>query len=100
MSTDGESAGDRRARRHTAPSIRGGRNTSARLFTQQVSVFLLLQIIDQADVLIGDPLHVFQRTPLVVFRDLVVLEELLEAIVGVAAHLADGVAAFLRVLVD
>ena len=51
------------------------------------------------DVLVGDLLDLVEAAPLVVFGDLVVLQQLLQLVVGVAAHLADAVAAFLGVLV-
>ena len=51
------------------------------------------------DVLVGDLLHFVEAAPLVVFGDLVVLEQLLQPVVGVAADLADAVAAFFGVLV-
>ena len=52
------------------------------------------------DVLVRDLLHVVERAPLVVFGNLVVLEQLLQPVVGVAADLPDGVAAVFGVLVD
>ena len=50
--------------------------------------------------LIGHLLHFVQASPLVVFRDAVILEQLLQVVVGIAAHLADAVAAVLGVLVN
>ena len=44
-------------------------------------------------------LHVVERTAFLVFRNLVILEQLLEPVVGVAADLAHGIAPFLGVLV-
>ena len=63
-------------------------------------VLLLLQVVDLLDVLIGDLLDFVEALLLVVFRDLVVLEQLLQPLVGVAPHLAHAVAAFLGQLVD
>ena len=62
-------------------------------------VFLLLQLVDQLDVIVGDLLDLVEALPLVVFRNLVILQQLLEPVVGVAAHLADDVASFLGLLV-
>src|SRR3954471_20520932 len=67
---------------------------------QQFAILFLLQVVDDADVLIGHLLHFIEPTPLVVFRDAVILEQFLQAIVGIAAHLADAVASVLRVLVN
>src|SRR5262245_34689666 len=67
--------------------------------TQQLPVLLLLEIVEQSDVLIGDLLDLVEALSLVVFGDLVVLEEFLEPVVGVAAHLAYAVAPFLGELV-
>jgi len=51
-------------------------------------------------VLVGHLLHLIEPLPLVVFRDLVLLEELLQTFVRVTAGIADDVAAFLGLLVD
>src|SRR5204862_71788 len=77
----------------TVRSIRGARSTTSA--AEQLGVFLLLQVVDQLDVLIGDLLDLVEPLLLVVLGQAVVLEHLLQAIVGVAAHLADAVAAFL-----
>ena len=50
--------------------------------------------------IVGDLLDVIEALPLVVFGDLVLLEQLLEALVGVPANLADDVAPLLGLLVD
>ena len=52
------------------------------------------------DVLVGDLLDLVEPLLLVVLGDLVILEQLLQPVVGVAAHLADAVAALLGQLVD
>ena len=45
-------------------------------------------------------LDLIETLPLVIFGDGVILEQLLQAIVGVAPHLPNGVAPFFRLLVD
>src|SRR5262245_63551605 len=67
-----------------------------RSVSQQLLIFLLLQVVDQLHVIVGDLLDLLEALPLVVFGDLVVLEELLEPLVGVASRLPDDVAAFFR----
>ena len=67
---------------------------------QQFLILLLLQLVDHLDVIVGHLLDLVQALPLVVFGDLVVLEQLLEPLVGVAADLAHDVAPFLGLLVD
>ena len=52
------------------------------------------------DVEVRELLHFVEPLLFVVFRNLVVLEELLEALVGVPAHLTDAVAPVLAQLVD
>src|SRR4029453_15092312 len=94
---DGEPVEDRTARPRRARSIQGARKNS---FAEQFLVLLFLQVVDQANVLVGDLLHVVQAAPLVVLGNLVVLEEFLQTLVGVAADPANGVAAFFRVLMD
>ena len=75
------------------------RATTAHLPSSSWSFFFCRSSISR-HVLVGDLLHLVQRPPLVVFRNLVVLEQLLQAVVGVAADLAHGVAAVFGVLVD
>ncbi len=53
---------------------------------QQLRILLLLELIDDRDVLVGDLLHVLEAAPFVVLGDLVVLQQLLEPIVRVAAR--------------
>ena len=62
------------------------------------SFFFRISLIS-LDVLVGELLHLGDGLLLVVLADLVVLEQLLEVVVGVAAHVADGHPALLRVLV-
>jgi hypothetical protein len=50
-------------------------------------------------VLVGQLLDLVEALPLVVLRDLVILQQLLEAVVGVAADLPHGVAPLLGLLV-
>ena len=54
----------------------------------------------QLDVAVGDLLHFLEAAPLLVFGDDVVLQQLLQALVGVAPDLAQAVAAFFGQLVD
>ncbi len=63
-------------------------------------VLFLLQLVDLLDVAVGDLLHLVEAFLLVVLGDLVVLQELLQPVVRVAADLADAVAAFFGQLVD
>ena len=72
-------------------AISSSRSSSASFFFCSSSIVL--------DVLVGDLLHLVEPPPLVVFRDLVVLEQLLQPLVRVAADLADAVAALLGELV-
>src|SRR5256885_3229422 len=69
------------------------------LLSEQFRVFLLLYFVDLFDVLIGDLLDLFQPLLLVVFGDLMILEQLLESLIALAAHLPYGVTAFLGELV-
>src|SRR3954468_19988893 len=69
------------------------------LMSQQLLVLLLLCVVDQLDVMVGDLLHFVEPALFVVLRNRRVLQELLEPIVGIAADLAHGVAAFLGQLV-
>ena len=69
--------------------------TTRLLLAEQLRVLLLLQVVDLLDVAVGDLLHLVEALLLVVFGDLVILEQLLQPLVGVAADLADAVAAFL-----
>ncbi len=61
--------------------------------------FLLLQVVDRLDVLIGQLLNFVEALLLVVLRQAVVLQHLFQAVVGVAPHLAHAVAAVLAQLV-
>src|SRR3954454_18094300 len=69
-------------------------------FAEKLSVLFLLQIVDASDVVVGNLLDFFQSLLLVVLRDFVVLEKLLQAIVGISPYLADAVATLLAQLVD
>src|SRR3954469_7178566 len=79
------------------PGASGG--AAARLPVQELAVLLLLHLVDGGDVGVGRLLDLVERAALVVLRDGVILQELLEAIVGVAAHLAEAVAGLLGELV-
>src|SRR5206468_4110255 len=46
--------------------------------SQQLAVLLLLYLVDHVDVLVGDLLHLVETAALVVLRDLVILEQLLQ----------------------
>ena len=59
---------------------------ATRLLTEQVRILLLLDVVDQGDVQIGRLLHLVEGAALVVFRDLVILQQLLQLVVGVAAR--------------
>src|SRR5688572_3450533 len=60
-------------------------------------LFLLLhQLVDPADVAVGELLDVRERTALLVLRDRPVLEQLLELVVRVAANVAHRGAMLLR----
>src|SRR5262245_22907985 len=69
------------------------------LAAEKFRVFLLLQLVDLLDVAVGEPLDLVEPLALVVFGDLVVLEQFLEAIVRVATDAPDGVASLFRELV-
>src|SRR5687767_9860784 len=67
------------ARRRTAGCTPGRRNTTRigrpeeRLLSQQVRILLLLEVVDERDVLVGDLLNLLESSPLVVLGNLVVL---------------------------
>ncbi len=71
-----------------------------RLVSEQLRVLLLLRVVDQLDVLVGDLLHLVEALPFVVLGDLGILQQLLQPVVRVAPDAADGVAAFFGQLVD
>src|SRR4051794_23759498 len=48
------------------------------------------QAVDLGDGAVGDLLHLVERAALVVLADLLVLEQLLGVLVGIAAHVAHG----------
>ena len=48
-----------------------------RLPGQQIAVLLLLHLVEDADVLVGDLLHLIERPAFVVLGDLVILEQFL-----------------------
>src|SRR5574340_1769417 len=54
----------------------------------QVGFLLLQQPVDVGDVMVGQLLQLLVRTPLVVLRALLVLQQALQVLVGVAAHVA------------
>ena len=93
----GEEGHERQESEVKSTCARMARN-AAYLPSSSASFFFCMSSI-MRDVLVRDLLHVVERPPLVVFGDLVVLEQLLQPVVGVATHLADGVAAFFGVLV-
>src|SRR4030095_5415691 len=70
------------------------------LMPEQFLVLFLLQLVNQFYVLVGDFLHLLQALTLVVFRDLVLLEELFEPLVRIASRLTHRVAALFGLLVD
>ena len=51
-----------------------GGKTAQGLVPEKLLIFLLLQIVGQLDVIVGDLLDLIEALPLIVFRDLVVLE--------------------------
>src|SRR3981081_4088220 len=57
--------------------------TSYFLTSEELGVLLLLQIVDHLDVQVGQLLHLLEPLLLVVLREAVVLEHLLEPVVGV-----------------
>src|SRR5262245_55818640 len=69
------------------------------LLAEQLGIFFLLKVVDGADLLIGDFLNFLQGSPLIVFGDGVVFEQLLEPVIGVAADRPDLIAPFFSVLV-
>src|SRR4051812_31395433 len=73
---------------------RGQEAVSWWLFSEQIRVLLLLELVHGGDLLVGDLLDFFEAAPFVVFRDGVVLEQLLEAVVGLAPDASDTVAPF------
>src|SRR4029079_19642461 len=62
-------------------------NLQFRLLPQQLCVLLLLDVVDQRDVLIGDLLDFFEAPPLVVLGNLAVFQQFLQLVIRVAAHL-------------
>src|SRR4029077_4296995 len=75
------------------------RHYGVALFAEQLRILLLLNLVDLVHVLIGGLLDFVEALALVVFGNLVVLEELLQLLVRVAADLAHAVAPVLGVLV-
>ena len=69
-------------------------------YTAMISAsFFFSDLVDLLDVLVGQLLDLGHGLLLVVLADLVVLQHLLQVVVDVAAHVADGHPALLRVLV-
>ena len=66
------------------------------LFAEQLAVLLLLEVVDVLDVAVGELLDFVEPLLLVVFGDLVILQQLLQPIVRVAADLADACCGLLR----
>src|SRR5262249_41518389 len=95
--TDDAAPGDRTDRIRRGPSTRAAKKNSS---AEEFLVLLLLQLVNLLDVPVGDLLNLVETLALVVFRDLVVLEELLQPFVGVAPDLAHAVPALLAQLVD
>src|SRR5579864_788781 len=65
----------------------------------QVDFFRLQEAVDLGDEVIGQPLQVIVRAPFLVFRALLVLEQLLQMFVRVAPHVAHGDLRRFRLLV-
>src|SRR5262245_42571304 len=70
------------------------------LLSEELRVLLLLRVVDQLHVAVRDPLDLVEALAFIVLGDLVIFEQLLQSIVGVAPDVADRVAPFLRELVD
>jgi hypothetical protein len=68
--------------------------------SEQFLILLLLQFVNLPDVAVRQLLHLVEALLLVVLRDRVVLQHLLQPFVAVPADLADAVAALLGELVD
>ena len=67
---------------------------------EQIGVFLLLRVVDELHVLVGNLLDFVQPPPLIVLRDQGILEQLLQSIVRVTPDAAHGIASFFGELVD
>src|SRR5437773_8609518 len=86
--------------RHSAFVICPSSSTAWPLLAQQLGVLLRLDVVDQRHVLIGDLLYFVEAPAIVVFRDFVIFEELLELLIRLAPDQSHAVAPFLGVLVN
>jgi len=66
---------------------------------EEVGVFLVLGVVDELDMLIGNLLDFVEPLSLIVLRNHRVLQQFLLPVVCVAPHAAHGIAAFLGELV-
>src|SRR3990172_4961167 len=84
---------DRAVRPRTGPSIPDARarTCEGRSVFEEFVVFLLLEIVDVGHVLVGEVLHLVQRSALVILGHLMVLHELLQMVVRVPPDLPDGI---------
>ena len=97
MGRENAARADRTARRRIRWRIQMG-EIAQRL--QQLLILLVLQIVHCLHVRVGQLLNLIERALLIVLGNLVVLEHLLEPVVGVTPDRADVVAALFGHLVD
>src|SRR6185295_18865547 len=81
-------------------SFRSSAGCWIRLHRGKFVLFRLCQVVDLTDVGVGEFLYFLETVALIIFRDLFVLQHLLQTLIGIAPDVANCGAVILRDFMD